>query len=101
MQTIAAQSEFGVKGSPGAWPDMDVLTTGGQVRPMFFPFCVGIIRMLNKNPIQGCRTTPPTMQHCPGQTDDEYQTELSLWSIFQSPLWVATDVRNMTGAFDG
>ncbi len=99
MQTIVAQSEFGVKGSPGAWPDMDVLTTGGQVWPVFFLFVLAL-GCLTKPPIQGCRATPPTMQHCPGQTDDEYQTELSLWSIFQSPLWVATDVRNMTGAFD-
>ena len=36
------------------------------------------------------------MLHCPGQTDTEYRTEFSLWSLGASSLIVATDVRNMT-----
>ena len=34
--------------------------------------------------------------HCPGQTDDEYRTTFALWSLTQSPMIVATDIRNMT-----
>jgi hypothetical protein len=36
------------------------------------------------------------MLHCPGMEDEEYKSEYSLWWINQSPLIVATDVRNMT-----
>jgi hypothetical protein len=31
VDTITAQATFGTAGKPGAWSDMDVLTTGGQV----------------------------------------------------------------------
>eukprot|EP01084_Bolivina_argentea_P002904 5415_1 len=37
-----------------------------------------------------------THKHCPGQSDIEYMTEFSMYAIVQSPLIVATDVRNMT-----
>eukprot|EP00050_Salpingoeca_kvevrii_P000330 m.146006 g.146006 ORF g.146006 m.146006 type:complete len:476 (-) comp10087_c0_seq6:23-1450(-) len=73
--TILAQEYIGTQGRPGAWPDLDVLTTGGQ----------------------GCpHTTPSSSEHCPGQTDDEYRTEVAMWTMVQSPLMVATDLRNMT-----
>lgn len=36
------------------------------------------------------------MEHCPGQTDAEYRTEFSIWSIAASNLLVSTDIRNMT-----
>ena len=77
LNTIVAQQDLAmVHGSPGAWPDMDVLMTGGQ----------------------GCDVPDRhnSTVHCPGQTDEEYRTEYSIWSINQSPLFVATDVRNMT-----
>ena len=48
---------------------------------------------------QGCKgdTSPnATHPHCPGQSDTEYITEYSMWAIINSPLLVATDVRNMT-----
>jgi hypothetical protein len=32
LGAITAQQDIGTAGVPGAWPDMDVLTTGGQVR---------------------------------------------------------------------
>jgi alpha-galactosidase len=57
-------------GGPGAWPFMDFLTTGGA----------------------GCATG----SHCPGMSNDEYKTDFVLWALTQSPLLVATDVRNMT-----
>jgi hypothetical protein len=38
--------------------------------------------------------------HCPGQTDDEYRTTFALWALTQSPLIVATDVRNMTAVMN-
>eukprot|EP00051_Salpingoeca_urceolata_P029057 m.488829 g.488829 ORF g.488829 m.488829 type:complete len:429 (+) comp26109_c0_seq1:56-1342(+) len=72
LATITAQQTIGTHGRPGAWPDMDVLTTGGQ----------------------GCGKN--STDHCPLQTDDEYRTEVALWSINQSPMFVATDIRQMT-----
>ena len=45
--------------------------------------------------LQGCKNGR-VMEHCPGQTDAEYRTEFSLWSIAASNLLVATDIRNMT-----
>ena len=59
-------------GAPGGWASMDLMTTGGA----------------------GCDGA----DHCPGQSAAEYTTEFVLWSITQSPLIVATDVRNMTAA---
>lgn len=69
--TIEAQADLALTGRPGGWGYMDILTTGGE----------------------GC---PTGSGHCPGQTDTEYKTEFSLWSLTQSPLFVATDIRNMT-----
>jgi alpha-galactosidase len=34
--------------------------------------------------------------HCPGQSDTEYKTEFSIWSITAASMLVATDIRNMT-----
>lgn len=70
--TIAAQQVLGIPGTPGAWSYMDILTIGGQ----------------------GCKRG--SLAHCPGQSDIEYQTEFTMWSLTQSPLFVATDIRNMT-----
>eukprot|EP01121_Diplochlamys_sp_Union-15-3_P020938 TRINITY_DN832_c0_g1_i1.p1 TRINITY_DN832_c0_g1~~TRINITY_DN832_c0_g1_i1.p1 ORF type:complete len:407 (-),score=79.28 TRINITY_DN832_c0_g1_i1:17-1237(-) len=56
----------------GHWNYMDFLMTGGQ----------------------GC--TKNETQHCPGQTDTEYRTEFSLWTICNSGLIVSTDIRNLT-----
>lgn len=64
-----------VAGKPGAWPYMDFLLTGGQ----------------------GCSKNGVVHPHCPGQSDDEYRTTFALWSLSQSPLIIATDVRNLTG----
>ena len=47
------------------------------------------------SPTQGCLIPVPG-KFCPGQTDEEYRTEFSLWSIANSALLVATDVRNLT-----
>jgi len=64
------------RGEPGAWPYMDFLMTGGNGCA---PYEEGVEGM-----------------HCPGQTDDNYKLEFSVWSITQSPMIVSTDVRNMT-----
>lgn len=61
-------------GAPGGWGYMDMLMTGGAG---CHPFSSG--------------------SHCPGMSDDEYRTEFALWSLTQSPLIIATDVRNLTG----
>jgi hypothetical protein len=41
-----------------------------------------------------CDWTTP--KHCPGQSDDEYRTEASLYAIVSSPMMVGTDLRLMT-----
>eukprot|EP00039_Didymoeca_costata_P003262 m.66428 g.66428 ORF g.66428 m.66428 type:complete len:441 (-) comp11805_c0_seq2:144-1466(-) len=69
-QRLATAASFG---KPSGWNDPDFLMTGGQ----------------------GC----PDLEvgkHCPGQTDVEYVTEMSLWAIAGAPLLVATDIRNLT-----
>jgi alpha-galactosidase len=63
-------------GTAGAWPYMDFLMTGGQGCA---PYEEGVEGM-----------------HCPQQSDAQYATEFSLWSLTQSPLVVSTDVRNLT-----
>jgi len=73
MEVIATVMVADVPGRPGGWGYLDVLMTGGQ----------------------GCAGTKASV-HCPGMTDTEYITEFTLWSLYQSPLVVATDVRNMT-----
>ena len=35
--------------------------------------------------------------HCPKQSDDEYTTAFALWALTQSPLVVATDIRQLSG----
>ena len=60
------------------WADPDFLMTGGAG-------CDGGQKALM---IPGDR--------CPGQTDDEYRTEVSLWAISSAPMIVASDVRNMS-----
>jgi len=67
---MASLAEYG---GPGGWNYMDFLMTGGQ----------------------GCSSHAP-LQHCPGQTDEEYRTEFTMWVVTASPLIVATDLRNMT-----
>jgi alpha-galactosidase len=73
--TCRIDQKKSVSGKPGAWPYMDFLLTGGE----------------------GCSKNGVIHPHCPGQTDDEYRTTFALWSISQSPMIVATDVRNFTG----
>eukprot|EP00948_MAST-09A_sp_MAST-9A-sp1_P002998 g2998.t1 len=64
-------------GKPGGWPFMDLLMTGGR----------------------GCTMQNGTVvPHCPGQTDDEYRLSFTLWSLLQSPLLIATDLRVLTPA---
>lgn len=81
LEVLATVQLVGKPGAPGAWSDMDVLMTGGQ----------------------GCRNRRHhhefinnDTRHCPGMTDTEYVSEFTLWSLMQSPLVVATDIRNMT-----
>jgi alpha-galactosidase len=60
------------------YPYMDFLMTGGNGCAPYIPNASG--------------------DHCPGQTTNQYRTEYSLWSLTQSPLFVATDVRVMNDA---
>eukprot|EP00039_Didymoeca_costata_P009107 m.120525 g.120525 ORF g.120525 m.120525 type:complete len:443 (+) comp14365_c0_seq1:108-1436(+) len=66
-------------GGPYGWNYGDFLTTGGA----------------------GCSLVPPPTStgpylHCPGQTEEEYRTQFSVYALAASPLIVATDIRNMT-----
>jgi len=70
-ENVLCREDQGARSSlPGGWGYMDVLTTGGA----------------------GCSLAA----HCPGQTEDEYRTEFAIWTLTQSPLMIATDVRNMS-----
>merc|ERR1712048_1097141 len=41
-----------------------------------------------------CNFTVP--KHCPGQSDNQYRTEASLYTVVSSPLMIGTDIRLMT-----
>jgi hypothetical protein len=43
----------------------------------------------------GCNSNE-TAKRCPGQTENEYRTEFSLWTIAAAQMLVATDVRELT-----
>ncbi|EGD81512.1 hypothetical protein PTSG_02230 [Salpingoeca rosetta] len=55
-------------------PDPDFIFTGGQ----------------------GCGAHSPPGTRCPGQTEDEYMSEFSVWTIAGGSLLIASDPRNMT-----
>eukprot|EP01079_Euglenida_sp_SAG-EU17-18_P011582 gene11582-2108_t len=60
---------------PYGWAYGDMMMTGGQ----------------------GCANwNASTPQHCPGQTDNEYRTEVSLYAVISSPMMVGTDIRKFT-----
>eukprot|EP00937_MAST-01D_sp_MAST-1D-sp2_P007303 g7303.t1 len=60
---------------PFGWAYGDMMMTGGQ----------------------GCDPyDPKTPTHCPGQTDNEYRTEFSLYAVASSPMMIGTDIRDMT-----
>eukprot|EP00041_Stephanoeca_diplocostata_P033003 m.1076987 g.1076987 ORF g.1076987 m.1076987 type:complete len:497 (+) comp24250_c0_seq5:69-1559(+) len=67
------------------WPDPDFIYTGGQ----------------------GCNSTDPGPNHgnpgpsppgvrCPGQTEDEYISEFSIWAIAGGQIVLSSDPRNMS-----
>jgi len=72
LGVINAQVGLSKYSGTGAWNYMDFIYTGGQA----------------------CTNDP--FKHCPGQTDVEYRTEFSFWSLLNSGLIVATDIRIMT-----
>jgi len=72
LGVINAQVGLSKYSGAGHWNYMDFIYTGGQA----------------------CSNDPS--KHCPGQTDVEYRTEFSFWSLLNSALIVATDIRIMT-----
>lgn len=76
MEVLATVEVVDFASHPGAWSYMDVLMTGGEG-------CSGPNKFNSS-------------AHCPGMTDEEYRSEFTLWSIYQSPLMVSTDIRNLT-----
>ena len=74
IEVLATVNQGGRTGSY-RWPDADFIMTGGA----------------------GCNTNE-TAARCPGQTDQEYRSEFSLWALGGSSMLVATDVRNMSAA---
>eukprot|EP00036_Acanthoecidae_sp_10tr_P004928 CAMPEP_0182928406 /NCGR_PEP_ID=MMETSP0105_2-20130417/15570_1 /TAXON_ID=81532 ORGANISM="Acanthoeca-like sp., Strain 10tr" /NCGR_SAMPLE_ID=MMETSP0105_2 /ASSEMBLY_ACC=CAM_ASM_000205 /LENGTH=411 /DNA_ID=CAMNT_0025066409 /DNA_START=30 /DNA_END=1265 /DNA_ORIENTATION=- len=80
MKQVAAMSSKGNTAyGPYGWAYGDMMMTGGQGCPF-------------------SGQDPPYMkpQHCPGQTDNEYRTEVSLYAVLSSPMMIGTDIRNMT-----
>jgi len=69
---IDQMAGLGKYAESGAWNYMDFLMTGGQ----------------------GCDNI--TTAHCPGMTNTEYITEFTMWTICNSGLIVATDIRTLT-----
>lgn len=86
MQQVDAVKGKGSWSKPYGWAYLDMMMTGGE----------------------GCKDqgtggsgenghwnwTEP--RHCPGQTDNEYRTEASLYVVVSSPMMVGTDLRLMT-----
>ena len=72
--------------SPGNWAYLDMIMTGGEGCK---EQCTG-----SKNDTGVCDFKTP--KHCPGQTDNEYRTEASLYTVVSSPIMVGTDIRLMT-----
>ncbi len=72
IEILATVGENGQTGRY-QWADPDFLMTGGA----------------------GCDTNI-TSARCPGQTEVEYRTEMSLWTIGAASILVATDLRQMT-----
>ena len=67
------------------WPDPDFIYTGGQG-------CAN-----NRDPSDpGANETNPPGQRCPGQTETEYLTEFSIWSIAGGEIIFSSDPRNMS-----
>jgi len=60
---------------PYGWAYLDMIMTGGE----------------------GCKgQSPDETLHCPGQTNNEYRTEFSVYAITGSPILIGTDIRNFT-----
>ena len=67
------------------WPDPDFIYTGGQG-------CEN-----GRDPHDpGANETNPPGQRCPGQTETEYISEFSIWSIAGGEIIFSSDPRNMT-----
>jgi len=75
LQQIDSVVGKGTWSAPYGWAYLDMIMTGGQG-------CVG--------------QSPDQTLHCPGQTDEEYRTEYSMYAITASPILIGTDVRNFT-----
>jgi len=75
MQTLLnPQSYWGVSDATHGWPDLDFVFTGGE----------------------GCGLFSQPGVRCPGQTDEEYISEFTVWAVATGQLIFATDPRNMS-----
>ena len=78
LAQVKALSDHSVAGSyskPYGWATGDMLMTGGE----------------------GCKLYDAhTPKHCPKQSDAEYRTEFTLYSVLSAPLMIGTDIRLMT-----
>jgi alpha-galactosidase len=74
LEQVAAITEKHSSG-PYGWAYGDMMMTGGE----------------------GCDNYDPDKpEHCPKQTDNEYRSEVSYYSVLGSPMMVGTDIRLMT-----
>ena len=72
---------------PHGWAYGDILMTGGQG-------CSTRSGLVD--PYTGIMADPSKPSHCPKQSEAEYRTEVTLYAILQSPLFLGTDPRNFT-----
>merc|ERR1712232_16415 len=70
---------------PYGWAYLDMLMTGGE----------GCADQGNNDTTDKGLWDWTTPKHCPGMTDNEYRTEMSLYIVVSSPLMIGTDIRLM------
>lgn len=92
------------------WPDLDFVFTGGQgcgdhsppgvVRIQSFLVLLRltstVLYSISLLAIQKLSPLIVVSQRCPGQTNDEYISEFTIWAIASGQILIAVDPRNMT-----
>jgi len=86
MQQVNAVKGKGSWSKPYGWAYLDMLMIGGEG-------CEDQGTGGSSDTGHWNWTVP---KHCPGQTDNEYRTEMSLYTVVSSPLMIGTDIRLMT-----
>merc|ERR1719469_270309 len=86
MQQVNAVKGKGTWSKPYGWAYLDMLMIGGE----------GCEDQGTGGSSDTGHWNWAVPKHCPGQTDNEYRTEASLYTVASSPLMIGTDIRLMT-----